>query len=313
MQMIFIGGCPRSGTTMLASLISNHSEVIAVPEAHFRIGLMLKLENIDSKFLYDNIKYLQSNISFKTWEIQLPEKNLFQNKPASKSNFAFVYELLIQEFCRKFYPEKLDTYRYVVDHNPDNIKYAFQLKRHFEKSYLIHIVRDGRAVANSAMSLTWGPNNIYDAATFWLTNLSFGFQSVVYYGKEGQQVTYESILNSPQGVIKKLVKNLNISFQESQLSSNGLILPEFTKNQHQLVNKPLNRGQISAWKNKLTPREIYVFEKISVDMLKMLGYVLINPKVRFGDSTVLRLAIKSISFYRNYLNKLLFRVNLNKK
>lgn len=313
MKMIFIGGCPRSGTTLLASLISNHSEIIAVPEAHFRIELMRKLENVKPENIFEKVKFLENDLSFGTWNIQLPGRETFKNKPHEVSNFAFVYNILINEFCSKYYPEKKDSYSCVVDHNPDNVKIAFQLKKHFHKSSFIHIIRDGRAVANSAIPLKWGPNNIYDAATFWLTNLSFGFQAVSYYGYEGHELFYENILTNPALHLREVIRKMDINFESTQISSGGLVLPEFTKNQHRLVNKPLNKAQISAWKKKLTPRQIYIFEKMSEDMLILLGYSKENLDVPFGNSNLIKIFIKSSSFSKNYLNKLLFKIKLRKK
>ena len=37
---IFIMGAPRSGTTLLASSIASHSQIIALPEMHYLYKLM---------------------------------------------------------------------------------------------------------------------------------------------------------------------------------------------------------------------------------------------------------------------------------
>ena len=39
---IFIGGCPRSGTTMLADLLSRHDKISFVPEVAFKFPLLRK-------------------------------------------------------------------------------------------------------------------------------------------------------------------------------------------------------------------------------------------------------------------------------
>ena len=309
-QFIFIGGCPRSGTTLLASLISNHSEIIAVPEAHFRKELFSRLENISDEAIYDRIQFLKTNASFRTWNIIFPEREAFANKPASKSSFAYVYEVLVHEFCKKFHPHKVKSYKWVIDHNPDNAKFSFKLKNHFPESGFIHIVRDGRAVASSVIPLSWGPNNIYDASTFWLLNLSFGMQSVRYYNDKGHQVSYESLLQEPEKQIKELINKFNICFEETQLISKGLVLPKFTLAQHQEVNKELNLSKISGWQNKLSAKEVYVFESLTFDMLKLLGYSESGIKQKFAFLTFDRLFVKSFSLVKNYWNKILFKINL---
>ena len=44
---IFIGGCPRSGTTMLGDLLSNHSEIGFIPELNFKLPLFKKVSSND--------------------------------------------------------------------------------------------------------------------------------------------------------------------------------------------------------------------------------------------------------------------------
>ena len=55
-----------------------------------------------------------------------------------------------------------------VDHTPQNLIHAKLLVDLFPDARMIHIVRDGRAVANSLMRVDRGPNNIEDAANFWV-------------------------------------------------------------------------------------------------------------------------------------------------
>lgn len=309
-NFIFIGGCPRSGTTLLASLISNHSAVIAIPEAHFRMKLNKELENVKPQEIYERIQYLKKDYSFLSWEIDLPGKRHFMNKPQSLSNFAFVYKILANEFCRKFNPNKLDSYQFIVDHNPDNSKISYSLNKHFPDSGFIHIIRDGRAVANSVIPLHWGPNNIYDAATFWLTNLSFGFQSVLYFQKKGHQLHYENILLNTEQELKKLTEKFKINFEASQLLSSGLILPKFTISQHKFVNSSLNKRNISKWEEELSKRDIFIYEKLTFNMLSLLGYSIKGKNKHYKFLKLIKIYTKSTSVLRNYLNKITFKNNL---
>ena len=42
MKHIFITGCPRSGTTMLASILGSHASSIVTPESDFFIEFLYK-------------------------------------------------------------------------------------------------------------------------------------------------------------------------------------------------------------------------------------------------------------------------------
>ncbi|MBD3360653.1 hypothetical protein GF366_02510, partial [Candidatus Peregrinibacteria bacterium] len=43
MKYIFIGGCPRSGTTMLGSLLGAHPEALCIPESQFKTDVMRRI------------------------------------------------------------------------------------------------------------------------------------------------------------------------------------------------------------------------------------------------------------------------------
>ena len=68
------------------------------------------------------------------------------------------------------------------------------------------------------------------------------------------------------------------------LCGTGLSIPSYTKVQHSLVGKALDRDRIDAWQQTLTRRQIEIFERLNGSLLEQLGYDLISsPRSRhFG-------------------------------
>ena len=66
---IFVGGCPRSGTTMLASLLGGHKRILCVPEAPFKIQLLglSDIKNTSSK--KQVIDKIFKNKKLKIWNV----------------------------------------------------------------------------------------------------------------------------------------------------------------------------------------------------------------------------------------------------
>ena len=99
MEHVFITGCPRSGTTMLASMLGNAKTCVTTPESDFFIDFIFKYLSEESASVdkRDLVHFLNNNYRFKQWGIDaneisnLPEKIMF-------SNFNLVIENTIKLF-----------------------------------------------------------------------------------------------------------------------------------------------------------------------------------------------------------------------
>jgi Sulfotransferase family len=58
-----------------------------------------------------------------------------------------------------------------VEHTPPNVKAAPALASMYRDMKLVHIVRDGRDVASSAVRFKWGPDSTRDGIIWWADTL----------------------------------------------------------------------------------------------------------------------------------------------
>ncbi len=269
MLAVFIGGCGRSGTTLLGSMLGAHSECLCTPESQFKTDVFLKLKN--NKKSITDIEYalylIKNHWRFKIWGITI------NSYPKEK---IISYQELIN-FIVKLYGEKVGkpNPKIWIDHTPNNIKFSSTLIDLFPESKFIHIVRDGRAVASSLIPLDWGPNTIDKAAHFWLNRLKYGIEAENYI-KKGHiiRIRFEKLVETPQETLEGICTFLNISYQNQMVMGNGFNVPLYTAGQHSLIGKPPDKSRINIWQEKLTSRQIEIFESIAGDTLLKLGYSL---------------------------------------
>jgi hypothetical protein len=268
-RAIFIGGCERSGTTLLGAMLGAHSNCVCTPESQFKIKIIQSLgqfeKNISLPTVLDAIR---GHWRFKLWN--LDNDCTLQDCPA-KSYPALLYWLVAQ------YSEQVDKTSTVmwVDHTPHNIRYATALGEMFSDMKLIHIVRDGRAVANSIIPLDWGPNTVIKAAPWWVEKVAYGLAVETMWPESRiTRIRYEDLVQSPEATLKRLCKFLGIDYQSKMARATGFRRPDYTKSQHSLIGKGPDASRISAWKENLTPRQIEIFEYLTRDFLRYLGYPL---------------------------------------
>ena len=269
---IFIVGCGRSGTTMLGDMLGVNEQSITTPESQFNIDIYRKLPHFDPN---KALEILKSHKRFHIWELDISDKeDLLLN---TKTHKEFIYKL-VSIYQMKFYPQKQATIW--IDHTPANVTKCDILLDIFPTAKIIHIIRDGRAVAASHKRVKWGKHYMPDMALHWFERVSLGLSAEALYPNSIMRVHYEKLILDTENTLKEICQFVGIKYSQDMQNGKGFILPSYTKEQHKLVGKPPNRSRVDSWKEELTQREVEIFEHKNANLLRMLGYrpIYSNPK-----------------------------------
>ncbi len=293
MYPVFIGGCGRSGTTLLGAMIGGNSKCLTIPEANklYLINYFKKYNTKEalSKIIGDDL--------IKLWGVK--PSNLAEDLRGDEISFAQVFNALIFEYSKiagKF------NYSHWIDHTPSNIDYALLLLKHFKNARFIHIVRDGRAVANSVVKLDWGPNTFYQAALWWVYRVAFGLALEAILNNDVIiRVKYEDLIVESERTLKKVAGFLNIEFSEKMLAGTGFSVPKYTKTQHKKVGETIDVSRINSWEKDLTQKQIEIFENYTKEFLTYLGYELQYNLNTTGLNTRQKICDSLIENYRKHI------------
>lgn len=285
-RTIFIGGCGRSGTTLLGAMLGAHSQCVCVPESQFKAPLLRDPAYAESGPIYE---LLRSSWRFKLWDLPTTREEI----EAIGRNSNLPIRALLHLVER--YAERIDKPQSSiwVDHTPHNIRHAQLLLKAFPNSKFIHIIRDGRAVAASVMDLDWGPNSIVEAAHFWVESTGFGLAAEQMLGPSLiRRVRYEDVVSEPERVMREVAEFLELDYEPAMVAGSGFSAPKYTASQHQLVGQKPDASRINAWSKVLTSRECEIFESITEDFLGYMGYprTCAHPfrKTSLGEKVALR-------------------------
>jgi Sulfotransferase family len=315
MHAVFIGGCGRSGTTMLGAMLGAHSDCLCTPESFFLIDLLRKnqgsWEELNINETWNRIK---NHWRIKIWEL---DKSPFASVPENmESSLPGFVKWMVRRYGQGV--GKPDPAVW-IDHTPSYIKYAPVLFDIFPGSKMIHMVRDGRAVAASVIPLDWGPNNILSAANWWAENLAHGLAAESYYGKERVlRVRYEDLVQNPAKCVKEICSFIGISFQDMMTSTKGFKVPDYTRYQHRLVGEIPQVMRIKAWEQELTQRQIDIFDFQTKYLLTYLGYFQIynlrsNPMKKIDKIKYIFTDIVKNKFINRLRRKRRIKVNVFKQ
>ncbi len=283
---IFIGACPRSGTTFLGERLGAILQGKVTPESQFKRDILAAFAEghpektpaiLDKSFYY----------------------RLWQDRPKQSDLMTALQHGIEATFEQLVFPEGIDGHPtgIWVDHTPVNFNQFTPLRRAFPKARFVHILRDGRAVYASVRKLRWGPGNPIEGAWWWRAQTSAGLAASQLHPDVCVTVRYERLVAgnlTEWGRLLRFLRNdptLDVT-EELINSASSYDVPDFTQHQHALVGSGLAEDRAEAWKNELTQREIEVFEANAGSLLDPLGYERLFPharhatrmeKLRFGE------------------------------
>ena len=272
---IFIGGCPRSGTTFLASVLGTAPGCVVTPESTFKNTLWRVSrggrEDLDVASVGGQ---LERQFRYRLWGLRPTSEFL----PAGPLNLPELLGRLVTEYALT---RGEPAPNFWIDHTPRNLRHAYSLLSMFPEARFVHIVRDGRAVASSVIPLDWGPNTMATAARWWCRRVGEGVVAEDFLASRAvvHRIRYEELVENPAETLAALSESIFGSGKKLELAGVGraMDLPEYTRDQHALIGKAPDPSRAQAWRERLSSAAVDEFEFIAGGFLEHLGYQTENP------------------------------------
>lgn len=294
---IFVGGCPRSGTTFTASYLSRIQNSVAPPEALFLYNLIIPSfeKKVPNRII---IKRLKKNIRFKLWDLDISkiDKNLLKAQEIREFMF-----LLLNEYAKKNnFKNKI---KYWIEHSPCSIENSIILSKYFKKGIFIHVIRDPKSTISSVLKLHWGPNTVYEACNWYNLNVLSAERAIKFLSEKNFNVftlKFEELLKNPDSIFNTIKINDEINERET------LILTKYTTNQHKNVGKLANTNVSTKYKNSLKESDLKLI-KVKTKLISYLyGYE--NELIK---ETIQRPFFEPFEFvFKKYINLIIHRIKL---
>ncbi len=220
-KIIFIFGLPRSGTTLVESIISSHDKVSGVGEINF-IGNFVK-----SNLLKDK-KIIQHDLD------NFPGLNL------KKEYFNYLESFNI----------KNDV---ITDKSLDNYFYLGFIKHFFPGSKLIHCQRNSKDNCLSIYknlftdneSWKYDENELIEYFSFYKKVMNFWIKKI---GDDILNIKYEELVNNNEETVKNIINYCRLEWSEKCLNHHDYVAPIKTLSLNQ-ANKPIYSSSVGSSNN----------------------------------------------------------------
>lgn len=217
---IFLVGCPRSGTTLLQSMIAAHPKIASFPESHFfehlngawPWGPVLGLASRRAPFQLE--KFLK--VIDQEKKHSLIPQNAWFIQPYAQA-FIQVLDQVTEEQDKSLWLEK----------TPQHLHQIETIEKFVEDAKFIHLIRNGSDVVSSLYEAsrkhsekTWGgPWSIDKCIQTWVKDVEVSLRSK---DKSNHTlVRYEDLVDAPESILMKLSEFMNVEFDEKMLQDYG--------------------------------------------------------------------------------------------
>lgn len=262
--VLFIGGVPRSGTTLLRNMVAAHP-LLAVPDESYFIRNVHK--ELVRRGRPDDLelawRLIREERFFKQWGIGSDpvEAVLAAHPPASYPDL--IRALFAAHAAARGRPLSADK-------TPSSA-YCFDwYAPRFPGSRFAHIVRDPREVCMSLAVQPWQRGGIAQAAQDWVTIVRRARRNASALGDRYVEIRYEELVAEPAAVLRRLCTFAQIPFMDEMLTypSSDVLLPD----RHHVRSRDEPRSALRSWSDELSRDDVDLIELFAGDLMDQLGY-----------------------------------------
>lgn len=256
--IIFIGGVPRSGTTLMRAMLDAHPEVRCGEETRV-VPRILQMRSHWVKSPKESVRLEEAGLT------------------------ADVLDSALSSFILEVVARHGEPSSRLCNKDPFTLKSGTYLRRLFPKSKFLFMVRDGRATVHSIITrkvtITGFDLKSYrQCLTKWNAAISAMEAQCNELGNEGcLRVHYEQLVLHPRKMMEKILHFLDLPWTEAVMhhekmvgKEHGISLSKVERSSDQVV-KPVNLEALSKWVGHIPDDVIQDMEDVA-PMLSHFGY-----------------------------------------
>jgi protein-tyrosine sulfotransferase len=268
MPLIFVGGVPRSGTTLMRAMLDAHPSIRCGEETR-----------IIPRLIYMRNQWINSK------------------KEAERLKNAGMSDEIIDSAVGAFILEVIVKHGKPAEHlcnkDPLVLRYSAYMKNVFPNGKFILMIRDGRATVHSIITRKvtitgFNLESYRDCLARWSSIIEHMYAQCIDVGEEScLPVYYEQLVLHPEKTMKTILNFLNITWNDAVLNHEKYIgdevsLSKVERSSDQVI-KPVNLEALSSWVGKIPSDVVQQMDSIA-PMLKRLGYDPYANPPNYGDA-----------------------------
>lgn len=221
MERVFIVGCPRSGTTLLQSLVASHTRIVSFPETHF-FSHTLPINPLLRRLKFygeEDRNFVRNYLSTNGFQNILPFQGGSKYKKYSHRRWTGKLLLIIDRMARSSEAEKPSVW---IEKTPRHLHYISSITVADPDVKFLHMLRNGTEVVASLHLATkkypeeWGGLRSIDKCIKWWNR---SIKASIKYKDQPNHlfVTYDRLITHPEEVLDGICHFLSVDYEPDML------------------------------------------------------------------------------------------------
>ncbi|MEL7131355.1 MAG: sulfotransferase [Pseudomonadota bacterium] len=263
---IFVVGHPRSGTTLLASMLGRHPDIVSTPESLYLNIVRFQVAPVLSRGPEAVLKVIENSpMRFLVLDRDILLTALNALDTLSE---ATVFQTVLECF------RAADGKPRLLEKTPWHLRGMDDLFEWFPDARILWIMRDGRACVASLIKVPWATSDPIVLARQWVRNISIGKMLRDERPDQVYMVRYEELIGDPRPVMEPVMTFLGVEPSEEMFEHDRevrTVKPTETWWKEN-VGRPLMSNRAEAWRKEMDPKLVSQLEMIMGPLLEDFGY-----------------------------------------
>jgi hypothetical protein len=269
---IFIGACPRSGTTLLRTMLNTHPDIAIPRETRFMPFAW------EHRLKWRNLQRPRTRERF--------GRVVFESKWTRAERLQTPSDLAIERIrtapptlgslvgtCFLLYAEATGKKRW-GDKRPMYARYLDSVFTFFPDAQYINLIRDPRASVASMRKLNWYEGDIVPGLDLWVRSVRAvePWRNALP-GDQFFDIRYEDLVADPVDVLERVADYLVLerSTVPTMLTYHEHV-DETAEKYHSRLHEPPSATSVRSWESVLSPDEVALIEHVTRRWMVQHGY-----------------------------------------
>jgi hypothetical protein len=275
----FILGRPRTGTTLLRSLLDAHPNVMIPWECQFMLNLYPKygkLEHWNPETLEQFYTDLLDQWQLRAWNIDHMKLQSDLHDCQGQNTYAYICQVVYLNQI-SFYPK--DTIRLIGDKNPGYSIYPDRLKKILPDARFIYILRDYRDNYHSIKNVDFELPIVSVVVYKWKHFYKKALRASEKYPGSFAFIRYEDLVSEPEPRFRAICEFLDLpyvpecfDFYKKKDKAEETYPAVILKKHHKSLFNPVNTSRIGLWKTSMSERQVRIADFVAGRYAEQAGY-----------------------------------------
>jgi LPS sulfotransferase NodH len=264
---VFVAGMPRSGTTLLSTMLDAHPEISIAPETHFFTRSPAPLADASATVRDQTLEFLRAEPGVQDMNLSAEEWREIRRLAGPEARPVDLFAALVRTYAARtgapVWGEK----------TPDHLAHLPDMAEAFPGAVFIVITRDPRDVYLSQQSMTWNRDTIVETAWTWR---QYAMATVDYrsqYAGRFLDIQYEDLLRDPASNLSDICERLEVPFDRAMLDFYERADPAISAEPWKTKSRqPVDPTNTRKWRTRLSPARQWIIQWVAGRAMHAFGY-----------------------------------------